>query len=275
LGIVESDIDELALAWIPRQTAARGGSPNVEAEAAMHANPWVKQMPTELSGLLMGRFDHAQIKENAKTNGGLSIQVHELEAYCLPRAVGACLAVLSDSLAAFGEPEGLDRLLATRLGQRGSLGADRRFTSLINQVNRHAPIWGIATGQTVPEWFRGWLPVQGQMQFDWVKTLELVETFTYSIEVSEKLELVATLHAESGKVAQQLQRLFFALRALLGLTWQMQVKDRPSPMSNLRVLTDGRACILRLSGSPDDLMAYQGSLLNSTATAQKSITTGQ
>jgi hypothetical protein len=262
MGIVESDIDELALAWTPRKPPASGES-TVEAGAPDDETAWIRRMPTDLSGLLMGRFDSALIAESAETNGGLRIQVHEVDAYCLPKAAGACLAVLSPSLAAFGESEALNRLMETRLGLRGSLGADRRFTGFIHQLNRYAPIWGIATGQTVPEWFRGWLPGQGQTQLDWVKTLESVEAFTYSIEVGEKLELTARLHAESVEVAQKLQGLLSGLRTLLTLSWKLQVPDQPSPVSNLRVLSEGRACILRLAGSPEDLLAYQGSVLSS------------
>lgn len=261
LGIEETDIDELALGWTPREprrSAEPAETSEANAQGSERADGKIPDQPTELSGLLAGRFDAARIAEHAAANGIVSIQVGELRAFCLGRkAAGACLAVLSESLAAFGEPGALGRLLETRAGLRGSLGADRRFTRLINEVDKNAPIWGMATGDTVAEWFRGWLPGQGPTQMDWKQAFDSVRAFTFSIDVSDQLKLTARLNGESAETARRLGQLFSNLRTLVSLLWQAQGLNQPNPLAGLQVSLDGSACVLHLTAALGEAMAYQ------------------
>lgn len=279
LGIKETDIDEAVLAWAPRQPRVAGEPPEAhEGETAGSEQPdgRNRDLPTDLAGLLAGRFDRNRIAEFAAASGVVSIRMHEADAYCLgQKAAGACLVMLNESLAAFGEPAALRRLLETRLGVRSSLGADRRFTGLINEVDRYAPIWGIATGSTVPEWFRGWMPLQGQAPMDWARAFDSVEAFVYSIEAGEKLQLTASLKGESVEVAQRLQQLFSGVRTLLALLWQAQAPDQPNPLAGLKVTAEGRVCVLTLAGTLNEIMAYQNSPLRPLVSAANSASSGQ
>jgi len=279
LGIEEGDIDEAALAWAPRQGSAAQESPEAHEGNTDGNEPVdgrIRDLPTDLAGLLTGRFDQNRIAQFAAENSVVSIRMHEADAYCLgQKAAGACLVVLNESLAAFGEPAALRRLLETRLGVHGSLGADRRFTGLINEVDRYAPIWGIATGSTVPEWFRGWMPAQGQAPMDWANAFDSVEAFVYSIEAGEKLRLTASLKAESAEVAQKLQQLFSGVRTLLALFWQTQAPGQPNPLADLRVTTEGRVCVLTLAGTLKDITAYRNSPLRPPVSSVSSGNSGQ
>jgi len=271
LGISEGDIDEAALGWTIRKPHAQS-DPTETREAGNTATggpeDGIERMPTELYGFMTGRFDPASIAKSAWQNGAVSIRIRDVDAHCLGRkASGACLAVLSESLAAFGEPEALDRLLETRVGMRESLAGDRRFTRLVNEINKNAPVWGMATDKTVSEWFRGWMPGQGETQIDWTKAFDSVETFTYGIEVREKLNLTAKLTGKSNEDAKRLHQLFSAVRTLLTYIWQTRLPGQPCPLAGLEVKTDGRACVLELAGNLNDMMAYLNSPLRPPAPA--------
>lgn len=264
LGIVEGDIDEAMLAWTPRQPhrPAAEVQDRAQTDGSGDEDGKFKELPTELAGLLAGRFDRIRVAGFAAAQGLVSIRIHGEDAYCPgQKAAGACLAVLSESMAAFGEPAALNRLLMTRLGLHSSLSADRQFTRLINEVNRYAPIWGIATESTVSEWFRGWVPAGGQAPVDWRQAFDAVEAFTYSIEVGEKLKLSASLQAASSEAAERLHQFFSGLRILLTLFWQAQAPSEPNPLAGLQVTTQGRVCRFTLSSTLREITAYQNSPL--------------
>ena len=134
IGVREDDIDELMIGWKPGD----------------------KEM--DLYGYASGHFDKAQVASRAAAQNLTPTPISGQQAYCLSAGVtGTCVVILENSLGAFGPLSSLTTLLEAHEGQSPNLNSDSRFTSLVGDVNKDAPIWGIALGGAVADWFGGWL----------------------------------------------------------------------------------------------------------------------
>src|SRR5574337_46752 len=141
LGVREQDIDELVLGWQPSK------------------EEW------GLYGFASGRFDVHGIAKGAADRGMSPPPVAGEQAYCLGAGLaGSCVVALGTSLGAFGSLGSLSKMLDARAGKAPGLSSDQRFSHLVAEATRNgAPIWGVAVGSAVGDWFRGWMPSQGSI----------------------------------------------------------------------------------------------------------------
>jgi len=223
LGIQESDINEVVLGWAP--SGEKLG----------------------LEGVAEGRFDPQAMARRAAAAGISSTPVGSVAAYCFgDSGVSPCVTALGRSLGALGTLTELQAVMDARSGQAMSLGSKQSFDALVEQAHKDTPIWGVAIGQAVPDWFKGSMPAQKNLQLDWSTTFKSVESLTYSVQPADQIRLNVQMNCVSDQGAGDLRRVFDGLRLLQKMAWQNQYPNVPNPFDNLVVDASGRAVLLTL-----------------------------
>jgi len=230
LGVQESDINELVLGW-------QSGAGNME-----------------LGGLVAGRFSSQAIAERALAQGISPETVGELPAYCLGSGMArACVAVLRDSLGAFGTAELLGTMLDAREGRAPSITSDERFMKLVSEARGQAPIWGVAVREAVSDWFKAWLPARQNLQMDWASAFQSVEALAYSVDAGEKVSLDVKLDCTTPEAATSTRQVLEGLRLFQQLAWQNLNPNRPNPFEAVELSQSDRRVLLKLATGYADL----------------------
>ena len=212
LGVREEDISGLVLGWQP-------GS----AEMGLY-------------GFATGRFSAQAITESAEQRNMAATPVAGKQAYCLEAGLaGTCVVVLQDSLGAFGSLTALTSMLEAREGQVPSLSSDNRFPSLVAGANKDAPIWGVAVGSAVADWFRGWMPNQGSIKMDWSKVFGDVNSLTYSVAAGDNVTLGLKMDCKSSESAASLRQVLEGLKLVQQIAWDSQNPGKPNPYRGMDV----------------------------------------
>ena len=224
LGIQESDIDELVLGW------------------RLAENQWA------LYGLTSGRFNPKGIADRATAQGLATVAIEGVPAYCLSsEARDNCVIVLENSLGAFGPLDSLRAILEVRGGMATRLESDNTFAKLVSGAGTKAPIWGVAVGPAVADWFKGWMPNQGDLKLDWTQTFKSVEALTYSVEPGNTVRLNVRMDCATIEDATRLRQVFEGLKLFQQLAWQNQNPGRPNPYQDLEVEASDRRVVLKLN----------------------------
>lgn len=224
LGIGEGDVDEIVLGW-------------------KNQSQW------EFYGLTAGRFDSDSIARRAAEQGIAARPVDGKPVYCFGSEQETTCAVAFDTArGAFGTLDSLKELLATRAGQGPSLATESKFAKLVeDERNEKAPIWGVALGAAVPDWFRSWMPNQGNLKLDWSQTFKSVESLTYTVEPAEKVRLDVHLGCTDSAAASNLGQVMQGLKLFQQISWQQQNPSQPNPYQDLEVATQDRQVSLSLT----------------------------
>lgn len=249
LGIQERDIDQIVLGWQPlKKEAGPDGdaTPPSDPQAipgqGMNRSMW----PDLLDGLALGRFDLDAIARRASAEGIRATSLGGLKAYCLQAESVTCVVFLNESLGAFGTRETLTGILAARDGRGANLVSSPRLLRLLHDVPKQASIWGVAVGPAVAEWFKGWLPGQGDLKIDWSHTFEAVEALSYSVEADERIRLYVNLTCTTPEAAAKLTQLFQGLKLIQHFAWQHENPNRFNPLEALEVENNGSQVSLKL-----------------------------
>jgi hypothetical protein len=224
LGIQDSDINEVVLGWAPS-----GDKLGFE-------------------GVADGHFDPQAMARRAATGGILSTFVGSVAAYCFGDSdMALCVAPLGQSLGAFGTLATLQAMVDARGGQSMGLVSKQSFDAMVEQARKDAPIWGVAVGQAVPDWFKGSMPAQKNLQLDWSTAFKSVEFLTYSVQPTDQVHLNVQMNCISDQGAGDLRRVFDGLRLFQKMAWQNQYPNVPNPFDNLVIDASGRAVLLTLT----------------------------
>ena len=224
LGIRESDIDELLLGW----TAG------------------AKEM--DLYGLAVGRFNPQDIADRASALTLTSTTVAGLSVYCLQaKGAGTCVVALQDTLGAFGTLSTLTAMLEARNGNTPSLSSDARFVHLTGEASKNVPIWGVAIGPAVADWFKGWSPVQGNLKMDWAQLMQGIDSLIYTVTTTDRVRLDVKLDGSTPEAAARARQLLEGLRLAQKLAWQTQNSGQPNPFENMEVGLEGNRVTLGMT----------------------------
>jgi hypothetical protein len=223
LGFREDDIDEMVLGM----------------------RPGTAEM--DLYGFASGRFDARTLADRAAAQGLSATAVAGQSAYCLGASVSSpCVAVLSGSQGAFGTLTLLTSMLEARAGQAPALAANERFARLVSDAPTGSMIWGVAVGPAVGDWFRGWMPGQGNVQMDWASVFQGVDSLIYSVDAADKVNLNLKLNCQTPEAAASLRQVLEGLKLAQELAWQSQNSGRPNPYQAMEVELNGPQLSLRL-----------------------------
>ena len=235
LGIREEDISGLVLGWQP-------GS----AEMGLY-------------GFATGRFSAQAITESAEQRNMTPTPVAGKQAYCLEAGLaGTCVVVLEDSLGAFGSLTALTSMLEAREGQVPSLSSDNRFPSLVAGANKDAPIWGVAVGPAVADWFRGWMPNQANIKLDWGKVFGDVNSLTYSVAAGDNVTLGLKMDCKSSESAASLRQVLEGLKLVQQIAWDSQNPGKPNPYQSMNVGQESNQVSLKLTTGYSELELASG-----------------
>lgn len=230
LGVAEDDIDEVILAWQPGADSMK------------------------LEGIVVGRFTAKAIADRAGTAGILPATVGELPAYCLGAEGGStCLIVLHDSLGIFGAQDALAAMLEVRAGQAPSLSSDERFTKLMREAQTQAPIWGVAVGDAVPDWFRAWMPAQRNLQLDWTKAFQSVQALVYSVDTGDRVRLDVKMDCTTSQAAESTRQVLEGLKLFQQMAWQNTNPNQPNPFETIEITSSDLRVSLKMTTSYADL----------------------
>ena len=235
IGIHENDIDEMMIGWKPGD----------------------KEM--DLYGYAAGHFDKAGVASRAAAQSITPTPISGQDAYCLAAGVtGTCVVILENSLGAFGPLAALTTLLEAHEGQAPNLSSDQRFATLIGGVNKDAPIWGVALGSGIADWFGGWLAGQNNVKMDWGKVFEKVDSLTYSIDMADKVGLDMKLDCATPEDARTLQALLEGLKTVQQLSWSAQNPGRANPYAAMNVDAHDKLIDLKITMAYSELALAGG-----------------
>jgi len=240
----EANIDQIVLAWQPiGKTSDAVGTADVDADGGIVPNRW----PAFFDGLVTGRFDSKLIAEHAKDQNVPMSSFNGRSAYCLHAGTSTCVAFVNESLAAFGAQKSLLEILDARDGAGANLISAPQLLALLQDVPPEASIWGVAVGPAAAEWFRAWLPGQGNLQLDWPRMLASVETLQYSMVAGEKLRVDIHLECKTTEAAAMLAQLFQGVRLIQQLIWQAENPNRMNPVHTWEVKAERERVFVRMT----------------------------
>jgi hypothetical protein len=230
LGIAENDINEMVMGW-----ENQGG--------------W------EFFGLTSGNFDPSNISSQATAQGLKARPVNGKQVFCFTSNDSeTCAAAVDSSLGVFGTFDSVKKVLATRAGGAASLETQSGFSKLVeDQEGQDAPIWGVAVGAAVPDWFKSWMPNQGNLKLDWQQAFNGVQTLTYSVKPEDQVDLEVRLNCTDSKAASSLGQILQGVKMFQQISWQQQNPNRPNPFQNLQVDTEDRQIKLSLTADYQSL----------------------
>jgi hypothetical protein len=235
LGIREDDISGLVMGWQP-------GS----AEMALY-------------GLATGNFNAQAIAAGAEQRNMSPTPIAGKQAYCLEAGLaGTCVVVLQDSLGAFGSLTALTAMLEARQGQAPSISSDNRMAGLVDSADKDAPIWGVAVGPAVADWFRGWMPNQGSVKLDWAKVFGDVNSLTYSVAAADNVTLGLKMDCKSSDSAASLRQVLEGLKLVQQMAWDSQNPGKPNPFQAMNVGLSGTQVSLNLTTGYAELELASG-----------------
>jgi hypothetical protein len=235
IGISENDIDDLMIGWKPGD----------------------KEM--DLYGYAAGHFDKAQVANRAAAQNLTPTPISGQQAYCLSAGVaGTCVVILENSLGAFGPLSSLAAVLEAHEGQASNLNSDSRFTSLIGDVKKDAPIWGIALGGSVADWFGGWLSTQNNLKLDWGQVFAKVDSLTYTIDAADKVNLDLKLNCATPTDAATLRQVLDGLKMAQQLAWEAQNPGHPNPYTAMNVDVHDRQIGMQITMAYSELTLASG-----------------
>jgi hypothetical protein len=235
LGIREEDISSLVLGWQP-------GSSEMG-----------------LYGFAAGHFSAQAITQSAEQRGMSITPIAGKPSYCLEAGLaGTCVVVLEDSLGAFGSMMALTSMLEAREGQAPSLSSDNRFPSLLAGADKDAPIWGVAVGSAVGDWFRGWMPNQGNIKLDWSRVFGDVNSLSYSVAAGDDVTLGLKMDCKSSDSAASLRQVLEGLKLVQQIAWDSQNPGKPNPYRAMNVGQDGNQVSLKLTTGYAELELANG-----------------
>lgn len=224
LGIQPTDVDTMVIGW-----KARGEG-------------------MDLSGLAQGRFDAKGVSDRAAAQGIAATPLSGTPTYCFGSgATGYCIAILGDSLGAFGTLDSLSAILKTRAGETPNAASDANFAKRVDDGRTNAPIWGVAVGPAIADWFKGWMPNQGNVQLDWKQTFSSVEALSYSVQAADDVRLAVKLDCTTSQAAGSLTQVMEGLKLVQQMAWQNQNPNLRNPFQSLVVDRDGRQVRLNLT----------------------------
>ena len=235
LGIREEDISGLVLGWQPGR-----------AEVALY-------------GFATGAFSASAITESAERRNMTPTPIAGKQAYCLEAGLaGTCVVVLQDSLGAFGSLTALTSMLEARDGQIPSLSSDTRMASLVAGANKDAPIWGVAVGTAVPDWFRGLMPNQANLNLDWGKVFGDVNSLSYSVAAGDNVTLGLKMDCKSSESAASLRQVLEGLKMVQQMAWDSQNPGKPNPYKAMDVGMESNQVSLNLTTGYAELELASG-----------------
>jgi len=224
LGIREEDISALVLGW-----------QSVGAERTLY-------------GFATGSFNPEAVAATASQRNMPPTPIAGKQAYCLEAGLaGTCVVVLADSVGAFGPLTALTSMLEALDNQIPSLSSDTRMANLVTNANKDAPIWGVAVGPAVGEWFRGWMPNQGSIKLDWAKVFADVNSLTYSVAAGDNVTLGLKMDCKSSQSAASLHQVFEGLKLVQQMAWDSQNPGKPNPYKAMNVAQDSNQVSLTLT----------------------------
>lgn len=233
LGVQEGDIDEIVLGWRPGSSMM------------------------ELEGMVVGRFTAKGVSDRASAAGISVATIGGLPAFCAgAESASNCMVVIQNSLGAFGPPEPLTAMLEARQGQAPGLSTNERFAKLVNEAQKEAPIWGVAMGDSIADFFRAWMPAQGGLQMDWGKAFQSVEALTYSIDTADRIRLDVKMDCNSSEAAQSTRQVFEGLKMFQQMAWQNMNPSKPNPFQGVEINQDDRRVSLRMTTNYADLEGF-------------------
>jgi hypothetical protein len=232
LDIHEDDIDDLALGWETSGKAA------------------------DLFGIAMGRFDTKAIAKRAEDRGISPVTVGGYPTYCIGGGLESdCALLLSDSEGAFGTMAMLNAMMDARSGAKPNLDTNDSFVKVVKAANTDAPIWGVATGSAIPDWFKSWMPSQQDVKMDWTTLLSQVDALTYDVVAENTVKLAMKFDCHSDDSATSLRQVLEGLRLAQQIAWQNQNPDKANPFSATDISLNGSEVQLKLDTSYDSLTA--------------------
>ncbi len=232
LGISENDLNELVMGWKDQ------GS-------------W------EFYGLTGGSFDPSSIASHAQQQGVKARPVGGQDVYCFTsNQEETCAAALSDSLGVFGTFDSVKELLAIRAGQGASLQTKTSFGQLIRDTEgQQSPIWGVATGAAVPDWFKSWMPNQSNLKLDWAQAFKPVQTLVYRVEPADQVTLKVRMNCTDSAGASSLGQIMQGVKMFQQISWKQQNPQQTNPFQDLQINTQDRQVDISLTADYQSLEA--------------------
>ncbi|MGH9355814.1 MAG: hypothetical protein ACRD10_06755 [Terriglobia bacterium] len=225
LGIQENDVDAMALGW----RSLANGKPQYE-------------------GLAVGRFDATTLSHRAAASGLVPLMIDGQRTYCLVSDPNStCVTVIDNSLGAFGPLPILEGMLKARRDAGTDVSSNAEFVRLARSAQSSDPIWGVALGVAVSQWFKAWMPAEKNLQMDWASAFSGVNSLVYHVQASDNVQLNVILNCASNQAASSVRQLLEGLKLVQQLAWHAANAGQPDPFKDVEVQASGQKVSFRLT----------------------------
>jgi hypothetical protein len=170
--------------------------------------------PGGFYGLVAGKFASATVAKKAAEQKLPRTALGTGSAYCSPDNVCLFLSGHNDGSASFGTLEQLRAMLAVSQGHAPSVKSNSSFTTILNEMDLHAPVVGLAPGSEISQLVKGAVPSELSSRFDLSQWLSKVESFGYSIRIDTSAHLDVHLLCKSEADSKLLSNTLNAVGSL-------------------------------------------------------------
>jgi hypothetical protein len=202
--------------------------------------------PNGFFGLLAGTFRATSASEAVK-QGMTTSALDEQSVFCAKDGICFLFLTREGGRLAFGTHPQLRAISEVRQGLAPSLSANSTFTNLINRMEPHSPVFGVAPGSEIGLWVGDSIPKALSSRLDLTKMFASIDTFAYSVIVDSKVHVVLSLLCSSDRSAALLGTTLTAVSGLERAAISAGVA--PLPFNNVVVNSTSRFVAVRLDTS--------------------------
>ena len=153
--------------------------------------------PNGFFGLLAGSFHATAAAKEAVKHGMTQSALEDGPVFCA--ADGFCFLFPTGEVgrAVFGTLNQLHAISDVRQGRAQSLRGNTTFMELVNRMEPHSPVFGIAPGSEIGEWIGSSVPQAISSRLDLTRLFSSIEVFGYSVKLDSKAHVGLNLFCTS------------------------------------------------------------------------------
>jgi hypothetical protein len=200
--------------------------------------------PNGFFGLLAGTFRAVPASE-APSRGMTTSVLDGGALYCAKDDVCFQFLVREGGRVLFGTLAQLRAISDVRQGRAQSLHGNATFINLMNRIEPHAPVFGIAPGSEIGQWIGDSIPPAMASRIDFSRLFSGIESFGYSVKLDTKAHVALSLFCTSDQTATLLKDTLSAASGLQRAA-AMAAGSANLPFNNMIVSSTGRMIAVTL-----------------------------
>jgi len=201
--------------------------------------------PNGFFGLLAGRFHAAAAAKEATKHGVAQSALEDGLVFCANDGFCILFPAGEEGHAFFATLAQLRAISDVRQGRAQSLRGNAVFMDLLNRMESHAPVFGVAPGSEIGVWIGDSIPPAMSSRLDFARLFSGIESFGYSVKLDSKAHVALTLLCTSEQAGSMLKDTLSAASGLERAA-AMAAGSGSLPFNNMIVSSSGRLVAVNL-----------------------------